>query len=401
MKRIVTILLVMVMVISVFALSACSSADATEPTAAASEEASASATDEALEEASSEGTGDEALEAELAQYMVVPEFTFDGEAFDAKAVMEGKNMFTVPSSSSVPYAKITTDFMGDIANMIGFENFIYETDGSPDSWVQGIETAVSQQYDLIDLFSGCNTEMLTSQIEMAEDAGIPVVDAHFVDYTRIDKSHGTYVMPAEYKLAGTILAEWAINKRGADEINALVVTARDLDASLAMEEGIDEVFATYAPDATYKYVNVPLTDWATKIQPEVQNALQADPTINYVIAIYDGMLAYVVPAIETVNATETVLCNGYNGTPFALDYIKSGSVDMVLGESLEWIAYTVMDYQMRIMGELDLPEKENPPFYIWTSENVDAAMDEETGQAGYGGYGDAYIEGYAKLWGLE
>ena len=82
-----------------------------------------------------------------------------------------------------------------------------------------------------------------------------------------------------------------------------------------------------------------MTEWGTKIQPGVQAALQANPEINVVIPIYDSMSQFVVPAIRLAGKTGQVKVGTFNGTPFVLDYIQSGEVDMDIGESLDWIAY--------------------------------------------------------------
>ncbi len=37
----------------------------------------------------------------------------------------------------------------------------------------------------------------------------------------------------------------------------------------------------------------------------------------------------------------------FNGTPFVLDFIQQGSVDMDIGESLDWIAYATVDGHLR------------------------------------------------------
>ena len=45
-------------------------------------------------------------------------------------------------------------------------------------------------------------------------------------------------------------------------------------------------------------INVGVTEWATKIQPAVQSAVQAHPEVNVIIPIYDSMSQFVVPALR-------------------------------------------------------------------------------------------------------
>ncbi len=44
-------------------------------------------------------------------------------------------------------------------------------------------------------------------------------------------------------------------------------------------------------DCRQKVINVPVVDWGTRITPNVQAALLADPAVNYIIVIYDSMVS--------------------------------------------------------------------------------------------------------------
>jgi ribose transport system substrate-binding protein len=71
---------------------------------------------------------------------------------------------------------------------------------------------------------------------------------------------------------------------------------------------------------------------------------------------------------------------------------------MDIGENLDWIGHAIIDAEMRIVCHL--PEIANPniPFYIFDSHNAtDAGTPPQLSQ----GYGNAYVEGYDKLWQLK
>ena len=83
-----------------------------------------------------------------------------------------------------------------------------------------------------------------------------------------------------------------------------------------------------------KVMNFPVVDWGTRITPNVQSALLSDPTVNYIIVIYDSMSQFVVPAVIGANATQRVKIDAFNGTPFVLGLIQEGKVQMDIGENL-------------------------------------------------------------------
>ncbi|RWI87941.1 hypothetical protein [Mesorhizobium sp.] len=55
-----------------------------------------------------------------------------------------------------------------------------------------------------------------------------------------------------------------------------------------------------------QYLNVPVTDWATHMKSTVQAALLRDPSINYILPIYDGMAQSIVPAVELTQSADRV-----------------------------------------------------------------------------------------------
>lgn len=341
----------------------------------------------------------EALATELEQYTVQGEYTLDADPIDVKSIMADKSVYVIPASVSTPFNAEACGTMLDICSDLGIKADWYSTNGTIDSWIAAIETAVNQNYSIIGGFSGVIPEVLSSQIEYAESKGIPHVDLHFHDFADADSCDATYCLPAGYEEAGRVLALWAIQSTGG-EGDVAIVTSRELDASIAMEKGIESAFEEFAPDMGRDYIHVVVTDWATKIQTEVQSALLANPDIKYVIAIYDVMTTYVVPAIEAVGKTGEVKICTYNGSPHALDFVNQGLVEMDLGESLDNMAYCLLDQMFRISGGMDPLPSENPPFFMWTEDNVASAIGPD-GKAGYGGYDQSYKEFYKELWMLD
>src|SRR5262249_55789674 len=147
-------------------------------------------------------------------------------------------------------------------------------------------------------------------------------------------------------------------------------------------KAIQDYLTTNCPDCKFKYVNVPVVEWGSKIQPEVQSALVADPSINYILPIYDSMSAFIVPALTLSNRNDVRIAS-YNGTPFTLDFLRDGDLmEMNVGESLSWVGYASIDGIMRMLCGKGEVTKLNTPLYIFDDANVkDAGV-----PAGYGGY---------------
>ena len=102
-------------------------------------------------------------------------------------------------------------------------------------------------------------------------------------------------MPIDYKRAGALLADWAIWKTDG-KANAVVIGINDVLSTNSMMSGIKEEFGKCA-NCKMSYINVTIPEMATRTQTNVQAALTADPSINYVIPIYDVLTQWVVPAV--------------------------------------------------------------------------------------------------------
>jgi len=102
--------------------------------------------------------------AQLAPYRQLPKFEAPGEAFDARACMKDKSILSIPASSAVPFLKVIETSMAKVAKDIGFNLKEWENQGQPTQWVQGIDYAISNKYNLIDLLAGTDPRFLEPQV---------------------------------------------------------------------------------------------------------------------------------------------------------------------------------------------------------------------------------------------
>lgn len=326
-----------------------------------------------------------------------PSFTAPGEPFDAKACMAGKKVFVIPLTAENPFNVEIGKAQKEAAAAVGFEITISENQLNVDQWGQGVTTAIAGGYNLVDIQGGIPPEAVGPQLSEAKAKGLKVTATHLYDVTQPpnkDLVDGNFSM--DYTRAGQIMAAWAIEKTEG-KVNAVIIGSDEITPTSAFVKAIQDYLTANAPESKFKYINVPVVEWGSKIQPEVQAALVADPGINYILPIYDSMSAFVVPAL-TLSNREDVRIASYNGTPFTLDLLRDGDLmEMNVGESLSWVGYAAVDGMMRLLCDKGEVTKLNTPLYIFDDSNVkDAGV-----PAGYGGYGDDYVAGFKKLWGLQ
>ena len=336
-------------------------------------------------------------QALIDKHSKLPEFNNPGEAFDARACMNDKKMFVIPLTNSNPFNAAISRGFSDAAKMVGFQLRNWKTQMDPAGWIQGINTAIAEGYHLIDLQGGLPPEFLVPQITEAQKAGIKVTATHNYDATTqkkpdfLDGAANT-----DYVTVGKIIAAWTIVKTGG-KVNALVLGPDEITPTAPIRDAILNYLRDNCPDCKTKYINVPVNEWATKGQPAVQNALLADPSINYVLPVYDSMSQFAVPAIQIAKSKAKIV--SYNGTPFVLDMMREGDiVEMNVGESLGWVGMAGTDANMRLLCGLKPVNQLNTPAYIFSDENVSTAGVPATFNDGYG---DVHQAGFSKLWGIE
>ncbi len=342
--------------------------------------------------------GVEEAKALVAEYSQLPTFDAPGPEFDAKACMADRKMFVIPLTNANPFNAAISQGFVDAAEMVGFELRDWETQMDPSGWIQGINTAIAEEFDLIDLQGGLPPEFVQPQIIEAQAAGVKVTATHNWDASTqevpefMDGATNT-----DYVTIGEIIAAWAIAQTDGD-VNALVLGPDEITPTAPIRDAILGYFEEHCPDnCKTRYINVPVNDWATQGQPAVQNALLADPSINYVLPVYDSMSQFAAPAIQIAGSQAKIA--SYNGTPFVLDMMREGDiVEMNVGESLGWVGMAGTDANMRLLCGLDPVTKLNTPAYIFTDENVESAGVPATFNDGYG---DTHTEGFRKLWMLE
>lgn len=339
-----------------------------------------------------------AAKADVDAHSVLPNFTAPGASFDARACMKGKKILTMPVSSANPFTKNIA--LAEIATgkQLGFQVTEWENQARPTQWVQGMEFAINNKYDAVDLLGGVNPQVIGPQIAAARKAGIKVFTSHLYDTIQKPDASVDYSLQIPYHKVGELLADWVTLKTGG-HVNAIIIGSDEIIPTAPFVKAIkDRLAEVCGKGCKWTYVNAPVPEWSTKIQSSVQSALIADPTINYVIPIYDSMSQFVIPAITITGRKDKVKIATFNGTPFVIDAIQRGNVQMDVGESLGWIARSILDGYMRDLCGLPTYSELYVPFYIFDKSNAKNAGT----PADYDrGYGDKHVAGYQTLWEMK
>lgn len=332
----------------------------------------------------------------------VPEFTLEAEKIDL-AKVKGKTIFNIPLNSAIPFEVEVEDEMQKLATEHGVKWVEHPNQGTPTEWAAGISQAIQQKVDLIILSQGIDPKQVLPQLQAAKKAGIPVLVTHtYQDGQETPKAVADViagVANAPFEDAGRLQSEYAIARDGCD-IKPLIVNSPDIAPSEFVQKGLLGAISDLCPNVKPKVIDVNVTEWATKIQPEVQSALTQDPSINWVFTHYDSMTIPATAGIRAAGKTGQVGVTGFNGTTEVLKMVDDGTVTADVGESTSWLAYASIDQGFRLLGAGPLIEDGivGTPLRLFDESNIaEAGSPPKPGK----GYGDAYVEGYETLWGLR
>jgi ribose transport system substrate-binding protein len=331
----------------------------------------------------------------------IADWAYPGGPFDARKAA-GKTIFSIQENSANPFTNTIVAGMKEVAGKVGMKLVDYPNQGQRTQWIQGIQQAISQKADAIVLSGGTIGPIYFSeQAAAAERAGIPIVTVVDRDLTQGAEPNTAARVGQPYAEAARLDADWII-KRTRCAAHVLVITTNELIAGNINSRAAQDEFDKHCGDGcTTRFVNVPLSEWATKIGTTTQTEVSSNPDLNYVFPLYDAMSQFVVPAIQLGGGITRVKVATFNGTPGILRMIQTGdTVEMIVGENEIHLGYAAMDQAMRLMTGAD-PIGDGDygiPLRVFDDSNV-----AETGVPPvYGvGYGSQWRDGFLKAWGLR
>jgi ribose transport system substrate-binding protein len=338
------------------------------------------------------------VKSQIEAAMEVPKFVFDGAPIDVSKA-EGKTIFNLPTTSAVPMNELIHQTHKTVCDMLGINYIEYSNQGTPTEWAAGISQAINQQVDIIILTGAPNPKLLEPQLTQAKEAGIPVIVSHFYDVGSEFPDYVTAIVPVPFSKAGRLLADWTILDSGGTANILLITTDEFEDASLPLGDAFQDEIAQYCPECKVTKMDIRLSDWTTRMQTGVASALTEDPSIQYVVPIFDAMTQWAAPGVTSAGRSEDVKIATFNGTPFVLEMIQNGEIAaMEVGENMDWVAWSNIDQALRILTGLPPVDDEQFPLRVFTEANVDEAGVPPEYNVGYG---DAYVDGYKEIWGLS
>lgn len=349
------------------------------------------------EPSTSTGADTAAIQTEVDKYTGMPQAEEPGPAFDASQA-KGKTLWVIPTAASVPIIKLQGDAIAAALEPLGVNVVNYSADGSPSSWVTGMNQAIANNADAI-VLQGIDPGLIEPQLAEAKAAGIPTIWGFAIEGdAKTVAPQVTATVPLPFELSAKLMADLAVlNSDGPASVQLFGLNTQRQNP--VYTDGITKALEQQCPSCVIGgYNDEPIANWSQQLTSEVRNLLTSKPETTVLMPFFDGMVQFIEPGVTQAGAQGTVKVITHDGTPSVLQSIKNGEVVVAdVGTSNTWQAWATADQALRLMTGNDPIADPKIPVRIWTKDNIDEA----TGDNAEGGYGTSYQDIYKKLWGLD
>lgn len=334
---------------------------------------------------------------------------------DAPAIEPGKNIWFVPSSSSITNFR-APGAIHSAARQVGWD--LTECDGrfSPDTQVNCIRQAIADRADAIVLYV-IDCVNVKAALQDARSAGIPVVSGQGSDCVDVDPDEPKLFdaatrfqavdsdVPVRY--VDFLKNEWAqivalslVEGTGGDA-KILDIVQTDLHVTVEQDKGVRRYIERYCPGceivATIEHTGAEI---GAPLQQKIEQELARHPEIDAIVNPYDVVTRVSMAAVKATGREDEIFNVGVEGDIAVLDAIRrgDGTVDSATALSTNWDQYAVIDALNRLFhGEKEPPDG-------WPTGNGTQIVDAERNVQPAGQKFEPeidYREAYLKAWGVR
>jgi ABC-type sugar transport system substrate-binding protein len=318
------------------------------------------------------------------------------------SVIKGKNVWFIEDNASSPQLTIIVDEARVIGSELGASVHAYDAQGDVNLAATGVRQATGQGANvIIDL--GVNPLSLTQPLEAAQAKGIYTMD--------VDNSLPDAAPPPG--LDARVSWDW-LGAAKARMANAICATDGKLnvgmigDSSFTVSQptlqGLQDAIAEWCPTTcSMDTTQVPVAEWATGLGPATSNMIHAHPNLNFFMPEFGTMDTYVLPALAEADPSGRLKVNAFQLDFSTIGDVESGKMLSDVGISYDWLTYQVYDQALRLLDH-QKPIVTGIPFRMVTPKiatQLGLSSSASTPQNAAKVFGDSYIAGFMKLWGVS
>lgn len=338
-----------------------------------------------------------AAQAELNKYTGVPAFVPPNGPFSVSS-LKGKTIAIVIVDETTPSLLSTLQGVQAATKLVGIKTTVFDAKDAPSEMTAGVAEAVATHASAIVLI-GVSAKLTARQLVSAKQANIPVVMANNSEPDASLPGQGSganiYATAApDYTLQGKLAADAAIVETGG-AAKAILFTTDGIDPAPAVLKGLQEGMAACSTCTVLSTHHTQLQDWFNgNLASLTTSVLSTSHTANVILPIYVTMATFMIPAARQAGAGKVM----FYSTSAPPDEAKLLETDPSLGGLAGMSDYEIgwLATNQAMRGMLGLaPGNPTVPTRYLTPATV-----KQDGTSEDALYGNAYLAGYQKLWGI-
>jgi hypothetical protein len=344
-----------------------------------------------------------ALAKDVNQAAAIPNFSTYAANYGGKitdpAKLRGMKLMIIPGNSQLIACTEIAEADAAIATDVGMTATIFSDDGATADLNSGIETAIQQRYNAIDL--GCDYDPTTTAaaLAQAQSAGLAIA-VYGATPQEAAATHLTYTTTDDFAIDAKVAAEQAVRQHGGKPFDAIAITSNASPPTAIMQDALLAELKVICPACKVSDVNVEEPDWPADLSAAVISSLNANPKVTVLFPDYAGMLAYMMAGVEGAHRTSDIkayLAFG-GGTPFIqLQTVEPGKsvIQSDIGGYPPWTGYLLF---LQTARELD--HQSAIPYDVAIGPDRVATPQNAVNVLTTGGWGTDWVNGFRALLGL-
>lgn len=286
------------------------------------------------------------------------------------------------------------NFAKEAADALGWDAEIVAGAGTPESFTQAFDTALSKKPDVI-MTMAVPDVLVGASLAKAKTQGVVTISVADVPAASVADGYDSYVsyrMPLMHQVnAYHIIAETQ------GKANVILINDSAFPNLVESNDQFEKVMSQCS-GCKVNRIDWQITDALDPVKADtvITAALQANPDATHIVVPYSIGMSSVVEAIRKAGKTDKVKLVSKDGDQIGLQTVASGGSSANAGVSLEWVAYAGVDQAIRGVTKSPYlpPEQLGLGVHLFTKDNTPA-----DGLADYKPFVDFKAK-YLSLWGV-
>ena len=220
---------------------------------------------------------------------------------------------------------------------------------TPETVAAAFDAAIAAKPDVV-MSSGNPREWFADQLATLQEMSIPVISWSLPEGYEPGNGIAANVLSADdYYFYGVLMADYAV--ANSPNKNIRFVGLPVFPVLSLVQQGFNDEIAAICPDCKVETQEIAISDIGVNLPGQIVSALQADPTLDFIVYAFGGMMYGVPDALDAAGLIDQAKAVSQAGGPMNFDFIAKGRHQ--LGEvalASELLGWRVTDMAVSLLS---------------------------------------------------